>query len=208
MKTILILTGPQGSGNHLWSKVLGLHASVLGWQDLQQEYWIGHDREPFNECWRDVNLLADFDWSVSDYYVTSISVPYMDNGKATIPPIRAFGEACERLGLRVIYGIIGRDRNILGMQEQRLRSGETYPMALEIYQRLPLERIYYLSHELLILYRQRYLAKIGQDLDFPVAVQDPRVEEFLEDNANAKYLRPIEHHWVDDLARLTSSQWR
>ena len=47
MKKMLILTGPQGSGNHMWSKIFALHPSVYGWQELVEEFWIGHDREPF-----------------------------------------------------------------------------------------------------------------------------------------------------------------
>ena len=39
MPTMLILTGPQGAGNHLFSKVFAQHPSVYGWQDLTQEYW-------------------------------------------------------------------------------------------------------------------------------------------------------------------------
>ena len=41
MKTLLILTGPQGSGNHLWSKIFALHPDVYAWHALLHEYWIG-----------------------------------------------------------------------------------------------------------------------------------------------------------------------
>lgn len=70
MKNILILTGPQGSGNHMWSKIFALHPSVYGWQELVDEFWIGHDHEPFAQCWADHTQLDNFDWSKSDYYVT------------------------------------------------------------------------------------------------------------------------------------------
>ena len=118
MKTMLILSGPQGSGNHMWSKVLSLHKDVYGWDELNSTYWIGHDREPFNEYWKDPAKLKDFDWSKSDYYMTSISVPYMENGAPTIPKFKEFSGQLEELGIRVIIGIIGRDKNILSKLRQ------------------------------------------------------------------------------------------
>ena len=49
-KTLVILTGPQGSGNHLWSKILSLHADVFGWKSLLDNYWEAHRiSEPFAE---------------------------------------------------------------------------------------------------------------------------------------------------------------
>lgn len=207
MKTMLILSGPQGSGNHLWSKVLSIHPAVYGWKELNQTYWIGHDQEPFNECWKNSELLKEFDWSQSDYYMTSISVPYMENGEPVVVDIKKFGETLESLGIRVIYGIIGRDKNILSYQEQRLRGSETYHMARSVYRSLPMDKIYYLSHELLILYEQQYLEKIAADLKFPIDTSDA-VNAILADNANAKYLKPIDNHWVDELARHTSRKWK
>jgi hypothetical protein len=208
MKTFLILTGPQGSGNHLWSKVLSLHPSVYGWRDLTEEYWIGHDREPFNDCWKNTDLLKKFDWSQSNFYVSSISAPYMENGEPRMPPINKFGATLESLGIRVIYCIIGRDKNILAMQEQRLRDGVTYPKAVELYSQLPLDNTYFLSHELLILYQKQYLAKISKDLEFPIEIQSEKIDEFLKDNSNKKYLSPVDSHWVDDLARQSSRKWK
>ena len=58
---LIILTGPQGSGNHLFSKVLALNPAVHGWQDLLDEYWIGHDQEPFAKYWADPKQLDKFD---------------------------------------------------------------------------------------------------------------------------------------------------
>lgn len=207
MKTMLILSGPQGSGNHMWSKIFSLHPDVYGWHELNSVYWIGHDREPFNEYWKNTELLKDFDWNRSDYYVTSISVPYMENGKPTVPNILAFGNTVESLGHRVIYGIIGRDKNILSMQERRLRGSETYHTALNFYGQLPLNKLYFLSHELLLLYQRQYLRKIMMDLNFPIDMSDS-VDLILQDNANEKYLRPIDNHWVDDLAKQTSRKWK
>jgi hypothetical protein len=76
MAKMLILTGPQGAGNHLWSKVLSLHPKVYGWKTLLENYWEAHRfAEPFAQHWRDHTLLKSFDWSQSEYYFTSISLP-------------------------------------------------------------------------------------------------------------------------------------
>ena len=51
MKTLAILTGPQGSGNHLWSKIFSLHEDVFGWKSLLDNYWEAHRySEPFAAC--------------------------------------------------------------------------------------------------------------------------------------------------------------
>jgi hypothetical protein len=55
MKKLLIITGPQGSGNHMWSKILALHPAVNGWSALLEEYWIPHDREPLQLIGKTLN---------------------------------------------------------------------------------------------------------------------------------------------------------
>lgn len=205
MKKLLILTGPQGSGNHVWSKIFALHPAVLGWQALLETYWIGHDQEPFAACWRDPAKLAEFDWSSHDHYVTSISVPYMDNGQPTTPDIAAFIANARALGLQVKLVIVGRDRNIVGLQETRLRGDHTYLQALDLYRTLVPD--HFLSYELLQLYRQQYLQCVEKELDFPMAWQHPGIDTIIETDANAKYFQAVEHHWVDELARRTSSKW-
>mgnify|MGYP001227449634 FL=1 len=35
---ILVITGPQGTGNHVFSKVLSMHKDVYGWGKLLKEY--------------------------------------------------------------------------------------------------------------------------------------------------------------------------
>lgn len=206
MKTLLILTGPQGSGNHMWSKIFALHPDVAGWRALLDEYWIGHDREPFAHCWRDATQLRTFDWTVSDHFVTSISVPYMDNGQATIPSIDQFRQEARMAGIDVKIAICGRDRNVLTMQEQRLRGGETFWQALISYESL--EPDVFLSFELLHLYRQRYLRSISKTLQFPIHIDSKMIDTILETDSNSKYFQPIKHHWLDDWARKTSSPWR
>jgi hypothetical protein len=204
MKNLLILTGPQGSGNHLWSKIFALHPQVQGWNDLLNEYWIGHDQEPFMQYWRDPDQLKHFDWSVSDYYVTSVSTPYMDNGSPTLPNIVRFAACAMGAGVRVSIGLIGRDRNILGHQESRVRGGATFDQALEEYKKLSTFDPHFLSYELLHLYRGEYLRQLSKQLDFPIAYNDARLNDILIDDTNAKYFKSIDVGPNDELARLAS----
>lgn len=42
---------------------------------------------------------------------------------------------------------------------------------------------------------------ICQQLEIPIAWQDPRLKEILIDDTNAKYFSPVEYHSTDDLAK-------
>jgi hypothetical protein len=206
VKTILILTGPQGSGNHLWSKIFALHPQVVGWQALLTEYWIGHDQEPFAPYWLDPSQLKYYRWAQSDWFVTSMSVPYMNNGTATVPDFRSFVREVQNLGHRVKFAILGRDQNIVRMQETRVRGAVTVDQALAAYD--PLASPVFLSYELLHLYGKKYLESVSQQLGFPIAASDPRLETILDEDTNSKYFSAIKHHATDDLAQHTSRKWR
>ena len=54
----------------------------------------------------------------------------------------------------------------------------------------------FLSYELLYLYKQEYLKSL--DLGFPIAWYDKRVDEILEQDANAKYINYVEYNLLDD----------
>lgn len=202
MKTILILTGPQGSGNHLWSKIFALHPEVQGWSELLNQYWIGHDQEPFARYWQDPDLLRYYPWALSDWYVTSMSVPYMNNGVPTVPDFRAFVRQLQTAGVRIRFAVLGRDRNIVEMQQTRVRGTPSLATALVEFDQLAAP--VFLSYELLHLYGVRYLENIQQQLGFPIATNDPRLKDILVEDANSKYFQPIAHHPTDDLARHAS----
>ena len=208
MKKLLIITGPQGSGNHVWSKIFAQHPDVYGWHALLHEYWIGHDQEPFAEYWRNPDLLKQFNWSVADYFVTSVSCPYMDNGERTVPNLIGFAAQAMGCGIRVQFAIIGRDRNILGFQETRVRGEPTYNLAVEQYKKLATWRPVYLSYELLQLYHGDYLQQLSTLLEFPIDYNNAEIDTILKDDTNQKYFQPVEQHWTDDLARHTSRKWR
>jgi hypothetical protein len=62
----------------------------------------------------------------------------------------------------------------------------------------------FISHELLHLYKEMYLKELARTLDFPIDYDNPALKEILEEDSNSKYITPIEHHWVDDLAKEAS----
>jgi len=201
MKTLLIFTGPQGSGNHMWSKIFALHPEVEGWSALLDTYWIPHDREPFADCWRNPELLKARDWSKKDYYVTSISCPYIDDTRWAVPDILGFAAQAQGCGLQVKIAIIGRDQTVLGFQETRVRGRPTFEIAQDEYKKLASWNPTYLSYELLHLYRGAYLQQISKTLEFPIAWDDARLDEILRDDTNQKYIQPVDHHWTDRLMK-------
>ena len=201
MKTLAILTGPQGSGNHLWSKIFSLHEDVFGWKSLLDNYWEAHRySEPFAACWRDPELLSQFDFSSHDHFFTSISVPLGIESKGTkwCPDIKEFGLKAQGLGMNVKICVIGRDQTILKNQQTRIREESTirhfYDALKGIQEAFPCPT--YLSYELLYLYKQEYLKSL--DLGFPIAWYDKRVNEILEQDANAKYINYVKENPLDD----------
>jgi hypothetical protein len=208
MKTLLILTGPQGTGNHLWSKIFALHPDVYGWHALLHEYWIGHDQEPFAACWENPELLKEFNWDLCDYYVTSVSTPYMNNGERTVPNIVRFAATALGLGICVKIAVIGRDRNVLTYQQTRVRGEPTVDIALAEYEKLQTWDPVFLSYELLHLYREKYLQQIAKQLEFPIDLAHPHMNNILVDDTNSKYFQPVQHHPTDDLAKHTSKKWK
>jgi len=66
----------------------------------------------------------------------------------------------------------------------------------------------FLSYELLHLYGKKYLDSVSQQLGFPIAASDPRLENIMADDTNSKYFSPIPHHPTDDLAQHTSRKWK
>ena len=204
MKKMLIITGPQGSGNHVFSKVFALHEKVFGWKELLNTYWVAHDHEPFNEHWDMPSLLHAIDWSEYDYYVTSISCPYANNGVVTIPKYKEFIETLKNFGIDVEIGIIGRDQNVIKYQQERVRDRYSYPDFEQELDYLNTLDPVYLSQELLYLYKGKYLKSLSKQLDFPIQYDDVRIEEILKDDANKKYFTNISRQELDNLVRHVS----
>ena len=203
MAKMLILIGPQGAGNHLWSKIFSLHPEVYGWKTLLDNYWEAHRfAEPFARHWRDHTLLKSFDWSQSEYYFTSISLPLgivgNDVNPIWMPDIQGFAATVLGCGIEIDIAVVGRDQTILNNQQTRIRTQPTLPLFLE-----QLPKIWnptFLSYELLYLYKQDYLKSLK--LNIPVAWNDYRVNKILEDDANVKYVHSIDYNELDNGNRL------
>jgi hypothetical protein len=209
MKTLLtIMTGPQGSGNHLFSKALGQNPNIWVWPKLQNKYWEGHDMEPFAEYWKQPALLSNFDWTQSSYYVTSISCPYFVDGVETIPVYHEFVKhASEYADIQFL--IIGRDPTILEYQQHRVRGKHTTPTFIE---QLSDIILYYnsifASQELLYLYGLPYLQQLEKELGLmsnELTISDARLKEILKTDANRKYINDVDSNWLDDIIKLASS---
>lgn len=198
MAKMLILTGPQGAGNHLWSKIFSLHPEVYGWKTLLDNYWEAHRfAEPFAQCWRDHSLLAAFDWTQSDYYFTSISCPLgiidSDINPIWNPDVAGFADAVRACGVEVEFAVVGRDQTILANQQTRIRTQSTLPMFLK---QLPkLANPTFLSYELLYLYKQQYLRSLS--FNIPVAWDHDMIDKILADDANTKYIHSIDYNELD-----------
>ena len=197
---LLIITGPQGSGNHLFSKIFALHTDVAGWKQLNQQYWIGHDREPFAEYWKNPDLLDTFVWD-QDYYVTSISCPYVYHGETLAPDYEKFISHCP---VPVRLAIIGRDQTILQYQQSRVRGRETKQEFLNTVDGLMKYNPTFVSQELLYLYGANYVQSLGQQLKFPVSKDTTAINEILREDANRKYIEPVISHWLDKEVKQAS----
>jgi len=174
-KQLLILTGPQGSANCLWSKIFALYPRVVGQQAT------------LDNCWQHPERLVDFDWSQSDYFVTSISCPCMLDGEHTVPNFSKFISTVEGLGHQVKLAILGRDRNVIGQQQTRISGESTLETAIQEYQKLSGQLPHFLSYELLHLYRGEYLKILNVHMKFPVEHSESAIAPILAQDANARY---------------------
>lgn len=198
-KKLLVLLGPQGSGNHMFSKLFALHPAVFGWQQLNEHYWLRHEFEPFNKVWQDPEqwstLSIDYNFAV-----TSCSVPCVVDRQHHMPDVKGFLDMAYVHGWLPTVAVIGRDINILQNQQQRVRGEITLSKFIDqldnITDGYP---VTFISHELAVLYGTRYLRELEQRLAFPVAWADARVKEILAVNANANYVQPAAAQPADGL---------
>ena len=190
------MTGPQGSGNHLFSKALATNSAIFGWTNLLNVYWEGHDQEPFADYWMNPTTLSEFDWDTSDVFVTSISCPFFYKGVECVPNYDAFiTEAKKYCTVKVL--IIGRDSNILEFQQERIRGRHTAPDFVEQVGSLLKYDHMFISQELLYLYRMSYLNSIEDYLAIPRTTDNTQLEDILKENANRKYIESVTRHWLD-----------
>lgn len=203
MKTLLVVTGPQGSGNHLFSKILAQHPNVFGWKDLLSKYWIAHDQEPFAEAWHDHSKLRDIQFE-EDFAVTSISCPYAYKGEVAIPDIEGFIMEALDLGYKVKLAVIGRDATVLKFQQERVRDTYSLPTFLSMMSVLKDYNPVFISTELLYLYREYYVRSLSDLLGIPVTVNKDVIEDILMTDPNAKYFTRATGQPLDAIVRKVS----
>ena len=201
---ILVITGPQGSGNHLFSKVLSMHEDVSGWNNLLREYWINHDNAPFKQIWNNPETIDDYDWQTHSNYVLSVSGPYVEkiNGtRRTLYPKYKEVLKClsEKGNLQV--GIIGRDQNITAQGQLRKRGVESLHNFLNKIEDILEYNYTFLSVELLYLYRHNYVKMLEKTLNIPVDINNEKLHYILNKDPNSKYVKYVEHSWLDKRRR-------
>lgn len=194
-KKIVLVTGPQGSGNHLFSKILGASPHVYGW-DFGDKYWIPSDEEPFADCWVDPELtVPTLEKIKQDYIVANVSVPFVYDGEIRIPAIQEFIDKATKAGYNVTLAIVVRDRNINALQQERVRDKVTLPTAMMYYNSMDHWDKVFLDHEALFLHKSAYIKFLGRLLGIPVVYDDLSQ---LEVDSNNKYVRYVEEHWLDE----------
>jgi hypothetical protein len=200
MKKLLLLTGPQGSGNHIFSRIYSTHSAVKGWDAILDNYWVPTDEDNFAQYFVDPFKLTYQAFQDADCFVTHISCPFVFNGNTTIPKIQEFCDKVTSLGVKVIIGIVVRDEHINTEQQKRLRKGRTLDIALDSYNGLSYE-LNYLSLESLFLHKQNYLKWLAKVIDFPLDYNHPNIFKFLEESPNKKYVKYVEKYWLDETVK-------
>lgn len=198
------MTGPQGSGNHLWSKVFAAAGNCFAWSELNNNYWVAHDKEPFAEAWNNASKLKDIDIGDFCIAVTSISCPYAYHGNTVEPDYKSFISTAKKLGYNIRVAIIGRDANILEHQQQRVRNTFSLPKFEKHLDFLSTFSPIFLSTELLYLYKLQYIKQIERDLHFRIPISKEKLKEILTPNANTKYFKPAGIQPLDKIVKQVS----
>jgi len=201
MANILVISGPQGTGNHVFSKVLSMHSNVHGWDQLLREYWINHDNAPFKDIWNTPENIDKYDWTEHENYVLSVSGPYVDKDHDDIRHTKYpnYKEVLRRLNEKgnLQVGIIGRDQNITAQNQLRKRGVESLHNYLNKIEDIMEYRHTFLSVELLYMFRHQYVKSLDSVLDIPVDYTNERLHYILNKDPNAKYVHYVEHSWLD-----------
>jgi len=197
-KRLLIITGPQGSGNHIFSRVFSMHPAVRGWEQLKDQYWVPSDEETFAEYWVHPDRLTPAVFDGADYFLANVSVPFFYDGVRQTPHIREVADRARSFGIDVSIGIVVRDATINSVQQQRVGGAVTLPQAQEYYRKYLLyseHQIYFLDHEALFLWGEYYVNRMAHDMEFPVDTD--RCLTLLDQNPNRKYVTAVDDHWLD-----------
>lgn len=200
MKKLLIITGPQGSGNHFFSRVLSTHPEVGGWKSLIDKYWVPSDEEPFAEYWVYPERLTAAQFDSYDYWLANVSCPFFHDGQRYVPKILEVAKQARGFGVDVKIAIIVRDQNINAEQQLRVRKEITTPIAQDYYYNQLLTSdfpVHFLDNEAFFLHREHYLKWMSKLLSFPIDYNNPDVFKFITEDPNAKYVKHVDEYWLD-----------
>jgi len=178
---VILLTGPQGSGNHLWSKVF------TTWAD--KEYWVGHKDEPHSKLWKNMDSWRTHKFSGDT--VISISIPYAVRGNTTFPDIKLWKEIMIERGIDHKICAITRDENINFLQNKRVRPENNYYNAVEYIKTLGVDC--FLSTETLMLYQWKYVEQVCRQLEFSIDKKDVDFSQSF----NEKYVKYVQQFDLD-----------
>jgi hypothetical protein len=201
MKKLLLLTGPQGSGNHIFSRIFSANKFICGWSEILDNYWVPTDEDKFAKYFINPELLTQEvidSFGNFEYYVTDISYPFVYNGVKHYPKINEFRSQLESLGFEVITAVIVRDQHINTLQQQRVRGEVTLPYAMEYYKDMKVDA--FLDLEALFLHQERYVKWVANLINFPI----PDFElafKFHTESPNLKYVSYVIKHWLDETVK-------
>ena len=198
-RKLLITTGPQGSGNHLFARIFSQHPEVIGWEKLKDNYWVPSDEEPFAKYWVYPELL---EFPEGDFFLANVSVPFFYDGVRQVPKILEVCHQAMHLGYEPTVALIVRDQNINAAQQKRVGGELTLPTAIGYYKSIladPYINTHFLSHEAFFMWKEEYIKYIGHQLKFPVTTEG--IDQFITGDANGKYVSPVENHWLDETVR-------
>tara|TARA_B100000424_G_scaffold271628_1_gene275358 strand:- start:17850 stop:18437 length:588 start_codon:yes stop_codon:yes gene_type:complete len=189
---VLLLIGPQGSGNHIWSKVL------TTWAD--SDYWVGHKKEPHSHLWDDMQY-----WKAWDFYedtIISISCPFAVEGKTIFPDINTWKEIMNNRSIPHEIAVITRDKTINYNQNNRVRPVNNYLNSIEFIKKLEVDC--FLSTETLLIYKEKYLDQLNKQLNFPIKYDTMKLHNTLSQSFNEKYIKYVDEFGLDEQVHLVS----
>ena len=169
---------------------------------MLDQYWVPSDQEPFAEYWVTPELLTQEVFENKDFYFANVSCPFFFDGVRNIPKILEVAERARSFGVEVEIAIVVRDQNINQLQQLRVRKEHTTPIAQKYYYETLLPSsfpVHFLDHEAFFLHTTYYLKWVSRVLNFPIAYDNPDIMKFITEDANHKYVRAIDTHWLDDI---------
>lgn len=186
----------------MFSRLLSLHEDVAGWEELLDKYWVPSDQEPFAEYWVSPELLTADVFDGSEYHMANVSCPFFFDGTRHVPKILEVAERARSFGVDVSIAIVVRDQNINREQQLRVRKAHTTPIAQEYYYNTLLPSdfpVHFVDHEAFFLHTTHYLKWLSKVIDFPIAYDNPDIMKFITVDANNKYVKHIDEHWLDEV---------